>query len=81
MVTVDRSRIEIRIMIVIVVTVVMYPYLLRAYPLQLVFLNTVLRRTVLLLQKRRLPLCGLQLLLLLIQMLTVLLAALLLLRN
>ena len=49
MVTVDRSRIEIRIMIVIVVAVATYAYLLLAYPLYVVLLITVLRRTVLLL--------------------------------
>ena len=49
MVTIDRSRVEIRIMIVIVVAVVTYAYLLLAYPLYVVLLITVLRRTVLLL--------------------------------
>ena len=49
MVTIDRSRVEIRIMIVIVVAVATYAYLLLAYPLYVVLLITVLRRTVLLL--------------------------------
>ncbi len=49
MVTIDRSRVEIRIMIVIMFAVVTYAYLLLAHPLQVVFLKTVLRGTVLLL--------------------------------
>ena len=49
MVTIDRSRVKIRITIVIVVAVATYAYLLLAYPLYVVLLITVLRRTVLLL--------------------------------
>ena len=79
-VTIDRSRIEVRIVIVIGVAVVLKKHLLLPLALQVVFLKAVLRHTVLLLQPRCLLLLLLDTLLL-IQMLAVLRQALLLLLN